>query len=513
MTVDCFRTWFCAVLTLCLSCGGGAKEDGETDGPDTVEPEDTVGDEAALDQDAEEEGEAGDVPEEDIPLEPRELRSAVLLGEGGFFGVSGRDMGNAAGAGFAIAAHYADISDGTGEEQQAGRLYFFAAGAFPSTLDDSMLVLQPPDGAPGGGFGYAIGEPCDFNGDGHLDLAVGNHLYSDAACANCGRVVVFWGDAAGLSMERATYHRLSDGLRSDSDCLGQTVLCGDFDGDGFDDLLATGQNGGLMNTGIGAVYHGSETGLPETQDAEIYPALARDRQYFGCSSLWEDLDGDGETDLAVGGWGLIKGTTGPHTGGVAVFPGGENWSAGPAYVLSPETDAEAGMGTDMTIVLASGRMFLAVSAPDDGAAGEGAVLVFEAGAPGFHESPPVQVLTAPGGVAGTGYGNAIAFVPDFHGADRGALLVGMKYADADAASIGTGVVAVYALAPEGGPFEETAAIITAPAPAPNDAFGGAVVPLEVVDGDGLRDFLVGMESHVEGDIMTGVQTGGVVFFH
>ena len=32
-------------------------------------------------------------------------------------------------------------------------------------------------------------------------------------------------------------------------------------------------------------------------------------------------------------------------------------------------------------------------------------------------------------------------------------------------------------------------------------------------GDGLADFFVGMESHVEGDIYTGTQTGGVIFFH
>ena len=40
------------------------------------------------------------------------------------------------------------------------------------------------------------------------------------------------------------------------------------------------------------------------------------------------------------------------------------------------------------------------------------------------------------------------------------------------------------------------------------------MPLGDVDGDGLGDFFVGMESHVEGDPYDGgIQTGGVIFYH
>jgi hypothetical protein len=45
-----------------------------------------------------------------------------------------------------------------------------------------------------------------------------------------------------------------------------------------------------------------------------------------------------------------------------------------------------------------------------------------------------------------------------------------------------------------------------------DAFGGSIVPLGDVDGDGLGDFFVGMESHIEGDLQNGEQTGGLVLY-
>ena len=86
-------------------------------------------------------------------------------------------------------------------------------------------------------------------------------------------------------------------------------------------------------------------------------------------------------------------------------------------------------------------------------------------------------------------------------------------ADASPQNPGTGAVAVYSLSADGKSFLPTPQILLAPDPMGNDSFGSAIVPLDDLDGDGLRDFFVGMETHIEGDISTGVQTGAVVFFH
>jgi hypothetical protein len=449
---------------------------------------------------------------------PRRLRAAVVLGEGGFYGTSGRRVGTVnghAGGSYVIGAHYADISGGVGDPVEAGRVYLYDNGSIPASGSDAALVLQPPDGAVAG-FGYSLCGPCDFNKDTFLDLPVGDHLYSPAGYYASGRVVVFWGDqSGGLSLDRHSYHRLPDNLRAQADSMGQTVLCADFDGDGYDDLLSTGQNAGADDTGLGAIYYGSDTGLPEFPDLLIAPAVAAAHQYFGSAAVYEDLDGDGRRDLAVGAWELIQGTqtTDAHTGGVAVFLGGSDWSQGPDLNLFPPTDQVTHMGMYMIHAEAGGKRFLVVGVPDYPAEDNGSVYVYEVGMADFHLRTPVVILRPPGGMIQTGFPAAMGYVPDFYGRDRGALLVGMKYGDASPENTGTGIVAVFPQTADGGSFEEFADILRAPDPQPNDCFGSAVVPLDDVDGDGLRDFLVGMEAHLEGDLTTGFQTGGVVFFY
>jgi hypothetical protein len=476
-----------------------------TDGGD--EPGDTV-----EDVETETEADAG---------ETRTLEPTVLLGEGGFFGTSGGVLGNVLGTGgpdaYGIGAHYADISGGVGEPIQAGRLYIFQNGPLPATVADAALVLEPPDGelAAGGGFAYAFAGPCDFDADTHPDLAVSDHLWGDAVAPNAGRVFVFWGEDGGLSTTRVTTHQLSAGLRARSDVLGQTVTCADFDGDGFDDLLATGQNAGPDDTGLAAFFSGSATGLPATESSTLVAPVRANRQYFGSSVLWADLDGDGARDLAIGGWGLIGGgrLTDPHTGAVAVYAGGTDWASGPSAVLAPATTEEVQAGSSMALVDTGTRLFVAVGAPAWGLPGAvtGALLVWEAGHAGFADAALVDVLLPPAGIVDLGFGNSVGWIPDFHGEGRGALLAGIKYADCDG-NPGTGAVAVFAPEPDGSSFADAPELLCAPAPASNDAFGSSIAPLDDLDGDGLRDFLVGMEGHVEGDPFTGVQTGGVVFF-
>ena len=183
---------------------------------------------------------------------------------------------------------------------------------------------------------------------------------------------------------------------------------------------------------VGAIFFGTETGLPEFQDAEIYPLTAASSQYFGCSSLFEDLDGDGMRDLAVGGWGLVKGSssTGPHTGGVFVFPGGADWSLGPAYGLFPDLDVEANMGMDMIFFRSGPGSFLAVALEGEhGDEGAYAAVRFNetpVGAPDRAVSFPSNTWEYYNVEKETNYTYFIPVTPEMAGQKVDVVVLGMK---------------------------------------------------------------------------------------
>ena len=452
----------------------------------------------------------------DSDSDVRPLRARVVLGNGGYFGISGARLGavHAGSPVLGIGAHYAEVFDQLGNPVQTGRLYLFPADSLPSDLTEATLDLWHPNMQMFSGFGYRIGSPCDLDGDGSLDFPVGAHLDSWGGNSSCGRAVVFWGDASGSwDRTRSSLHGLSTSLRENSDSIGQSLTCIEANGDEFPDLLAGGQNAGPDNTGLVAVFHGSDSGLPETESTTLVPPLAENRQYFGASSFAADVDGDGVADLVVGGWGLVKGQTagGPHTGGVLIYAGGSDWSGGPTYALFPPDDDEVQFGGDMILADTGSARLLVVAAgdykPDGAATPTGALFVYRVGDISFAKREPVQVLLPAGLETDTGFPSGFDYLPDYFGQNHGALVAGLRYAYV--ASKGSGKAAVFRLAASGDRFEDAPLTLAGPEPNDNDAFGSMVRALGDLDGDGLDDFVVGMPSHVEGDM----QTGGVVIFY
>lgn len=466
---------------------------------------------------------------------PRTLRSQTMLGAGGFFGTTIKDMGKANGKDpmFAVAAPHEEYPNIPEDRPSVGKVYLFKKGTLPTTLADAAEKLEVPDAlatlpgpnvgdppwypAVGGAFGYGLAASCDLDKDGFADVAVGNHLWNLSLNQTAaGRVIVFWGDASGtFSGARTTTHGLPAAMIARADCIGQTALCADLDGDGFDDLLATGQNAGPSDTGAAAIFKGQAgVRIAAAAGQFLYPKLAVNQQYLGAASLFEDVDGDGVRDLVLGAWGLIRGTaiTGPHNGGFAVFKGGTDWSAGPTFQVTTGGMNETQMGVSLAaFTTAGGARWLAAAAPQYDATG-GAVLVYRAEST-LSQGVPVHVLRAPAGGTKDDYfaNGGLAFVPDFAGKDRGALLVGIPQLSVGGEA-SAGAVAVFPVAANGLAFEETATLLTHPAPKARDTFGDAIEALGDLDGDGLGDFAVGVPSHLEGDDATGDQTGGVVFF-
>jgi Ca2+-binding RTX toxin-like protein len=157
----------------------------------------------------------------------------------------------------------------------AGAAYvvFGKAAGFTATL--SLGALNGSNGFrlqglyAGDGTGVSVGSAGDVNGDGYDDVIVGaNNAYMYGSATGTSYVV--FGKASGfaanidlLYMDAANGFRLIGALPGDAS--GQAVSgAGDFNGDGYDDLLVGAPDTDPNGDGSGAVYlvFGKATGIP-----------------------------------------------------------------------------------------------------------------------------------------------------------------------------------------------------------------------------------------------------------
>lgn len=135
----------------------------------------------------------------------------------------------------------------------------------------------------------------DVNGDGYNDLAIGAYLY-DHPEFNEGVVYVFEGSSSGPS-------NTPDWIGEedlDDDTYGSSMIFGDFNGDGYDDLAigARGYSNPELGEGIVYVYNGSASGLATAPSWSV-ESNQSNGPYYGYALTSGDFNSDGYSDLVV----------------------------------------------------------------------------------------------------------------------------------------------------------------------------------------------------------------------
>jgi hypothetical protein len=255
--------------------------------------------------------------------------------------VYGADFNGDGFADLAIGVAYEDV----GSVFDAGAVNVIYGSAAGLAAPGNQFISQDTAGIldqsePSERFGWSV-TGADYNDDGFDDLAIGVPGEELSGFRLAGAVNVLYGSAAGLtSVGNQFWNQDTDGMLDqveENDLFGRNVVPGDFNADGFADLIMAVPSEGVGDTeipdaGACAVVYGSPFGLDVnagpgnqlwTQDSPGIKDMSEANDHFCRHVGVGDYNGDGYQDMSIGVVSEDLGNI-PDAGAVNVLYGGPN---------------------------------------------------------------------------------------------------------------------------------------------------------------------------------------------